>query len=258
MKKLHLLFLYFAISVGFAACAGRDAVPGSAVKQDVFQSGSSDASYVELHKVNERIWVHVSYANYNGSRTPSNGVMAVTSKGLVLIDSPWNNEQTRELLKLAKNIFKKDVTHAVITHAHDDWIGGIEALLENKVDVRSTSLTAKEAEKNGFKRPQATLDSEPKITVGDVDLEIFYPGEGHSRDNITVWFPKQKVLFGGCLIKSQESGELGSITDANLQQWPSSVKKVLERYSNAEVVIPGHGKWGNMDLARHTLKLLEK
>jgi metallo-beta-lactamase class B len=66
------------------------------------------------------------------------------------------------------------------------------------------------------------------------------------------------VLFGGCIIKSLNSQGLGSTKDANVEQWPISLNKVLEKYSDAEVVIPGHGKWGSIELIKHTLDLLEQ
>ncbi len=256
MKKVCLLmFIIIILLLSLSACTTDDSQE-SDVKEIFYQSGSSDKNYVEINKINDDIWVHTTYSDYNGYRTPSNGIIAVTSKGLVLVDTPWNNEQTEELINLTKSVFKKEIKLAIITHAHEDRIGGINTLLENKVDVRSTGLTAKEAEKNNFKQPQPSLDEEPTFSVGNLDIEVFYPGEGHSVDNITVWFPQNKVLFGGCLIKSVDSKNMGSITDANVKQWPDSVNKVLEKYPDAEVVIPGHGNWGGLDLIKHTLKLL--
>lgn len=258
MKKVGLLVLIMCIAFLTFACTNKDSVSKETkVEGDFFKSGSEDSNYVELQRVKDNIWVHTTYANYNGARTPSNGVIAVTSKGLILIDTPWNNAQTRELIGLAKKIFNKEISLAVITHAHEDRIGGIDALIEKKIDVRSTGLTAKEAEKNGFKKPQTELEPGEKITLGDMNLEVFYPGEGHTVDNITVWFPQYKVLFGGCLIKSLESRDIGNIEDANIKQWPTSVNKVLRKYSDAEIVIPGHGKWGSLELVEHTLDLFK-
>ncbi|MFZ5967701.1 MAG: subclass B1 metallo-beta-lactamase [Bacillota bacterium] len=259
MKKICIIFLVMLAAFGLIACTSNvNTNSDFEVEEDHFKSGSDDKNYIELSKIKDNIWVHTSYENYNGYRTPSNGMLVITSKGIVLVDTPWNNGQTKELLKLVKNVFKKDVTLTIITHAHVDRIGGIDTLLENGIEAWSTSLTAQEAEKNGFSKPQPKLDTDPSITMGNVDFEIFYPGEGHSVDNITVWLPQHKVLFGGCIIKSLESKDLGSTTDANIQEWPSSVEKVLEKYSDAEVVVPGHGNWGDVDLIEHTIELLEK
>ncbi len=259
MKKNSLFLIVIALFfTGLVACSNNlSALKDTKVEENFLKSGSDNSNYVELSKLNDNFWVHTTYTDYNGYRTPSNGLLVVTSKGLLLVDTPWNNDQTKELIGFAKNTFNKDFTMAIITHAHDDRIGGIDTLLENKIDVRSTRLTVKEAEKNGYKKPEPKLDFDSKIKVGNIDVEILYPGEGHSPDNITVWFPQSKVLFGGCLIKSLDSKDLGSMTDSNLEVWPSSVKMVLDKYSEAEVVVPGHGKWGSLDLVRHTLELLK-
>ena len=259
MKKICLILVLIMIASGFVSCSSKENIATSDVSEEqMLKSGVEDSSYVELYKVKNNIWVHTTYSDYNGKRTASNGLVVDASDGLVLIDTPWNNEQTKELIKLTKSRFKKDFSLAIITHAHEDRIGGIDALLEKNIDVRSTSLTAQLAEKAGYSKPVPLLDSEPNIKVGAVAVEVFYPGEGHSPDNIVVWIPQYKVLFGGCLIKALDSKGLGGTTDANADQWPSSVKKVLARYSDAEVVIPGHGKWGGIELVEHTLELMNR
>ncbi|HYF81558.1 MAG TPA: subclass B1 metallo-beta-lactamase [Clostridia bacterium] len=259
MKKVYLIVALVIIASVFVSCSSKANVSISdSIEEQLLRSGTEDSNYVELTKVKNNIWVHTTYADYNGNRTSSNGLVIDTSGGLVLIDTPWNNEQTKELIKLTKSKFNKDISLALITHAHDDRIGGISALLENRIDVRSTSLTAQLAEKNGFKKPAPLLDSDPSIKVGDVSFEVFYPGEGHSSDNIVVWIPQYKVIFGGCLIKAMDSKGLGSTTDVNIEQWPISVKKILEKYPDADVVIPGHGKWGGIELLKHTLELLNR
>lgn len=259
MKRLTFLLLITMTAFIFTACASNDVKPVNVSPTDEkLVSGTADSSYIELSKINDNVWVHTSYEKYNGSRTPSNGMLVITSKGLVLIDTPWNNEQTKELIKLAKEKFKKDIALAIITHAHADRIGGIDTLLESKITVKSTILTAKQAEANGFKKPIPELDANPNFEFGDVSFEVLYPGEGHTSDNITVWLPKYKVLFGGCLVKALESEDIGGSADSNLTQWPDSVRKVQEKYADAQVVVPGHGKWGGVELIDHTLELLNK
>ncbi|SCY23449.1 subclass B1 metallo-beta-lactamase [Alkaliphilus peptidifermentans] len=260
MKRFCKLIIILIVLLSLVGCNKNGDISQGKVEvfEEFYKSGSSDENYIELYKINDTIWVHTSYSIYNGYRVPSNGIVAISSNGLILVDTPWNNEQTRELLTLTKDVFKKDISIAIITHAHEDRIGGIDTLLENQVDVRSTSMTVKEAEKRGFNKPQPKLDSEPNFSVGNIDVEVFYPGEGHTVDNITVWFPQYKVLFGGCFIKSLDSKDKGNIEDANVQQWPYSVKNLLEKYPDAEVVIPGHGEWGSIDLIKHTLKLVSE
>ena len=48
-------------------------------------------------------------------------------------------------------------------------------------------------------------------------IEIFYPGSGHTEDNIVVWLPKHRILFGGCFVKSLQSKNLGNTEDASIE-----------------------------------------
>ena len=251
MRKIYFLITIVVMLFIIASCNNNEIRP----EEDFITGGSDDSNYIELTKVQENVWIHTSYMQYGGSRTPSNGMVVLTSKGFVLIDTPWNNDQTKELIRLLKDKFNEEVKIAIITHAHIDRIGGIDTLLEHEIDVRSTKQTEKEAEKYGFTKPSPTLDGSTNIEFGDTELEVFYPGEGHTVDNIIVWLPKYKVLYGGCLIKSMASESLGSIVDANLSEWPQSIQKVKEKYGDAEVVIPGHGKSGGTELIEHTLEL---
>lgn len=57
---------------------------------------------------------------------------------------------------------------------------------------------------------------------------------------------------------SLDSKDKGSITDADLEQWSSSVGKVVDKYPEAEVVIPGHGKCSGFDILEHTPELVSQ
>ncbi|MCG8482478.1 MAG: hypothetical protein MJA31_04145, partial [Clostridia bacterium] len=78
----------------------------------------------------------------------------------------------------------------------------------------------------------------------------------HSPDNLVIYFPQKRILFGGCMVKSLQSKNLGNTADADLDEWPKSIKRVLERYQeDADIVVPGHGKCGSIDLLSHTIEL---
>jgi metallo-beta-lactamase class B len=244
MKKIYLIFpcLIFITMVGF-------------INQNKIVN---EKNSVTLSKINDKVWVHTTYEYYDGVNTPSNGLVVITSKGVVLIDTPWNNEQTEELLKLIKKEFKKDVILGIITHAHVDRIGGIDTLLKYKITVESTKLTAEKAVENGYKSPKAILGSDTLFKIGKTNFEVYYPGEGHTADNILVWIPDYKILFGGCFIKSVQSKNLGNLQDANLKEWPISVNKAIRKFPETKIVIPGHGEWGDKTLLKHTLELFNK
>jgi metallo-beta-lactamase class B len=61
-------------------------------------------------------------------------------------------------------------------------------------------LPARLAKRQGYQVPIARLDPHTTVfEVGGVSMEVFFPGEGHTADNMTVWFPGERVLFAGFL-----------------------------------------------------------
>jgi metallo-beta-lactamase class B len=259
MKTIFSMALLVAVLLGLSNFLYEESLyQVSDASRSFYDRRTSDHNLVELTKISDNIWVHTTYSDENGTRTPSNGLVALTSNGAILVDTPWNDEQTEELLVMVSNIFKKDIRVAIITHAHEDRIGGISTLMKNGIDVRSTGKTALAAEKAGFLKPQPSLDLEPAFTIEDVEVEVFYPGEGHTADNVTVWFPKDSVLFGGCLIKSLDSQAIGNVEDANLEAWPKSILNVMDRYAHAIIIVPGHGILGDSDLMGKTWELVSQ
>ena len=66
---------------------------------------------------------------------------------------------------------------------------------------------------------------------------MFYPGPAHSRDNVVVWLPESRVLFGTCAVRAAAANALGNVVDADVKEWPASIRRVLERYGAAEVAL---------------------
>jgi len=88
-----------------------------------------------------------------------------------------------------------------------------------------------------------------------VRVELAFLGGGHTVDNIVAWIPAKKVLFGGCLVKSANAMNLGNTSEADLAGYPVTLRKIKQEYSQARIVVPGHGRPGNMELVDHTIVL---
>ena len=268
-KKFVILVIASFLLLNCTACTSSSKNTNKEVKsltpasEDNSQSKIGDIIYnqdksITLSKVADRIWVYTTSLVIDGSNVPANGLIAISSEGLILIDTPWNDEKTKELVEFADQTFEKSISLAIITHFHNDRVGGIHALKEYNIKAISTELTADLAEKSGYDRPLPEIRNVVQpIDVGDVRLEIYYPGAGHTIDNITVWFPEEKLLFGGCFIKSMDSTSPGNIADADLVQWPISLENVMTGYPDVQTVVPGHGKWGGKELLEHTMEILK-
>ena len=87
-------------------------------------------------------------------------------------------------------------------------------------------------------------------------FEVFYPGAGHTQDNLVVWIPEAKLLFGGCLIKEERARHIGNVTDADLQGWPGGNQGSAAALPGRRTGGPRPWSPGGPQALRNTLALL--
>jgi glyoxylase-like metal-dependent hydrolase (beta-lactamase superfamily II) len=203
------------------------------------------------------IWRHTSWSRLaDGTRMSSNGLLVQDGDELVLVDTAWGEAPTEALLGWATRELGRPVTRALATHSHEDRIGGPVSLARRGIPLLVHPATLRLATGRG-------VDTAQPITAfadGDVvqvgGLEVFHPGAAHARDNVVVWIARERLLFGGCAVKSADATTLGFVGDADLARWPGSMRRVRDRYPEARMVVPGHGDPGDRALLDHTLALL--
>jgi glyoxylase-like metal-dependent hydrolase (beta-lactamase superfamily II) len=203
-------------------------------------------------------YVYTTYSDYKGTPYPSNSMYVVTGKGVILIDTPWDSTQFQPLLDSIAIKHHQQAVLCIATHFHEDRTGGLAFFQQKGIATWSSAYTKQLCIANNQKQAAHTFTKDTVFTVGNYRFEAFYPGEGHSKDNIVIWFNKEKVLYGGCLIKSTEATSLGNLNDANVAQWGASINKVKEHCKRPLYVIPGHLSWTDTGSLRHTLELLQK
>ncbi|MGA2679567.1 MAG: subclass B1 metallo-beta-lactamase [Sedimentisphaerales bacterium] len=214
-------------------------------------------------------------------------LIRASNSDCILVNTLCDNQGARTLVDWMKNSFGEVNLVAINTGFHVDNLGGNEFLLNRGISVYGSNMTAKliaergQAEKSWlleelkspenkkyydvyknltFVPPNHIFDINEglHLKIGDEDVNVFYPGPSHTIDNVVVYFPKRKILFGGCMIKSLNSKDAGYTADADMQKWPRSVEKVLDKYKDARIVVPGHGDYGNTGLIKHTIELLDR
>ncbi|MBF0407922.1 MAG: subclass B1 metallo-beta-lactamase [Candidatus Riflebacteria bacterium] len=212
-------------------------------------------SEVELIRLTDKVMIHRSYYDIgSGTIYPANGLIILGSDSLIMVDTPWTNEQTRNLIKLLSDNFHRKISLALFTHAHNDRIGGISTLISEGIPGMANLATCFRAFKDGYSVPEL-LDFDHKINLDQIRIEYFFPGAGHTPDNSVVWLPNEKILFGGCFIKSYDSKSLGNLAEANVSEWQVSLRRIVKKFPKAEIVVPGHGDPGGKELIDHTLQL---
>jgi metallo-beta-lactamase class B len=228
-----------------------------AASQAFAQKQEPKISITPLTK-NYYVCTSYGYPGDDAELFPSNSLFVVTDAGIILIDTPWGEDQTQQLIDTLYKTYHKKIVLCIATHFHDDRVIGFDVLRKQGTKTYSSTLTYKLAKAEHNKLPEFTFSRDTTFTIGGVTLKTYFPGEGHTKDNIVVWFPNDLVLHGGCFIKSHETDSKGFVGDANLKQWSASVENVIKYYGHAKYIIPGHQSWaGGIEQLSHTMDVVK-
>jgi len=212
---------------------------------------------VRVYPLSPHVWVAEFLAEFGSFGTvTSNAVIVMGTRSSILLDTPADDAQTKVLLDWAANTLHKPVEKLIVTHAHRDRIGGIRESNGRGIAAYALPRTRVLAKERGYEVPKHSLKPIDTVSIDGAMVETFFPGHGHTEDNIVVWYAPERILHGGCFVKDTTATNLGNLEEINPSTWKPGVAKVESRYPQPAVTIPGHGDPGN-GLLEHTTKLID-
>ena len=239
-----------------ALCAGCAAGPEQADRDAGWRLGDD----LRVRTLAPGVWLHTTWREFGSARVPSHGLIVRSREHLVLVDTAWGDEPTRRLLDWIDAELGLPVRLLIVTHGHDDRLGGARAARAAGADVVMGVLTM-----GGVTTPLRSHDADllrrgmrlaaPGRSVTLDDLLVYYPGPAHTADNLMVWLEEPQILFGGCAVRPGASSSLGNVADADIRSWADSMERTLLRFGHARMVIPAHGPVGDTRLLSHTADL---
>lgn len=203
-------------------------------------------------------YIYTTYHTYKGDIASANGLYLLTDKGAVMIDTPWDTTQFQPLLDSIEFRHKKKVVLCIATHSHEDRTGGLIYYRQKNIQTFTSRQTDSICKVSKGKRPEFVFSKDTIFRIGNYSFQTFYAGAGHTKDNQFIWFEKDKILYGGCGIKSAEAVDLGYTGEANLKAWPGTLNRVNKKFPDPKFIIPGHEDWTSLKSIEHTLELLRK
>nr|WP_104009852.1 subclass B1 metallo-beta-lactamase IMP-71 [Pseudomonas aeruginosa]AUS29441.1 subclass B1 metallo-beta-lactamase IMP-71 [Pseudomonas aeruginosa] len=227
MKKLFVLCVFFLCNIA----AADDSLPD-----------------LKIEKLEKGVYVHTSFEEVKGWGVfAKHGLVVLVKNDAYLIDTPITAKDTEKLVNwFIEHGYR--IKGSISTHFHGDSTAGIEWLNSQSISTYASELTNELLKKDN--KVQATNSfSGVSYSLIKNKIEVFYPGPGHTQDNVVVWLPEKKILFGGCFVKPDGLGNLG---DANLEAWPKSAKILMSKYGKAKLVVSSHSEIGNASLLQRT------
>lgn len=249
MKFIQTILMMF-LSACICSCSSSK---NQSKHQIVYQSET-----LIITKISPNVYQHTSFLQTESfGNVPCNGMIVQNNSEAVVFDTPVNDEISEELILWIQQDLKSNIKAVIPTHFHDDCLGGLNQFHKHHIPSVAFFKTIEIAKEKQLPVPQEHFDKSLEMTVGNERVLIDFFGEGHTKDNIVGYFPSEKILFGGCLIKELNAGK-GNLEDANEKDWAQTVKNLKAAYPEIKTIIPGHGTLGDNSLLDYTITLFSK
>ena len=180
---------------------------------------------------------------------------------MLVVDTAWTDDQTAQILNWIKQEINLPVALAVVTHAHQDKMGGMDAL---HAAGRLAPMRCRTSLPAGMLQAQHSLILaangwvEPATAPNFGPLKVFYPGPGHTSDNITVGIDGTDIAFGGCLIKDSKAKSLGNLGDADTEHYAASARAFGAAFPKASMIVMSHSAPDSRAAITHTARIADK
>lgn len=208
-------------------------------------------------QISDNAFLHTSFLQTNDfGKVPCNGMVVRNSNEVVVFDTPTNNKSADELITFIKQKLHSKINAVIPTHFHDDCLGGLASFHQYKIPSFGNFSSIEFAKEKNVIAPQNSFNDSLRLNIGNTYAIVKYFGQGHTKDNVVGYYPKDNILFGGCLIKELNATK-GYLGDANVGEWSNTVEKIKQQYPHVKMVIPGHGEIGGKDLLDYTIKLFK-
>ncbi|HEX6915310.1 MAG TPA: BlaB/IND/MUS family subclass B1 metallo-beta-lactamase [Chitinophagaceae bacterium] len=219
---------------------------------------SADTARLRISNLSGDFYVYTTYHMYKGNRIGANAMYLLTDQGAVLFDTPWDTTQFQPLLDSIRVRHNAKVLLCISTHFHEDRTGGLEYYRKQGIKTYTTVRTDELSRQRGMKRAGFLVLNDSLFNVGRYSFRTYYPGPGHTPDNIVIWFPKEKILYGGCLVKSVQDSDLGNLADADRERYAATIDNLRRECRDPRFVITGHNDYSSTQSLDHTLKMAEE
>lgn len=204
-------------------------------------------------------------------------VAKMSDDTVVIASSPRDTVGAEALIAWVFSELAPKKVIVINTHFHADGTGGNAAFKRHHIETWSSDLTRSlylqnadasridearsatpEMAKRILARAIVPADKIFKaregllLNFGGENVEVIFPGAAHTLDNMAVYLPSRRVLFGGCMVRS--GNEIGPLKQADMDQWDLSVENLQNLHP--AIVIPGHGPVGDAEYLSNTIRLV--
>ena len=162
-----------------------------------------------------------------------------TGQGVIVVDAPQGMGE--KILQAISDVTDETITHVIYSHIHKDHIGSAHIYPDDAVYIAHSDAARHLKMKNDPDRPIPTksFDDSFTLSVGDQVLVLSYEGSFHSKGDIVILAPKQKVAMVVDLFHPNAGPFLGFGITTDMNAHLAIHDILLEKY-DFEVLVPAH------------------
>jgi cyclase len=198
---------------------------------DPVKRGLKDGDIPRLVKVSDNVYTYEDFHS-GAEKFTTDSLILITKDGVLVADGQGSVPAAKAMVDAIANLTPAPITHVVIASDHGDHTGGNAAFPASvKYFIHPTS----QAILKGPAGAQLVTDK-TTLMVGGEEVQILFLGRAHTGGDLTVWLPRQKILF---MSETFLNRVFPAMRSAYPTEWVAAVDKALAM--NASVYIPGHG-----------------
>jgi len=211
---------------------------------DPIKRGFSEADFPRVVKIADNVY---GYEDFHPSpdKMTTVSMWVVTNDGVLLADGQADPAKTRKLLDAIRSTSDKPLKYYVVGSDHGDHTAGNSVLPEDVTMIAHPTSKAALERAAATRKPDAPgvripndvmTDSRRVITLGGTEIQILFLGRAHTGGDLSVYLPKQKILF-------MSEAYLNRVFPAMRSAFPSEWVEVLQKAEKMDVstYVPGHG-----------------
>jgi metallo-beta-lactamase class B len=182
----------------------------------------------------------------------TNYAVYIGAASVTVVGAGWSPDTAELLAQEIRKVTNKPISDVILPDHDPEYAGGSAYWKRLGVNIVSTKLTEQTLEKDWAKAGDFTRKYFPTypslplvlptktyaadFTLENGDIRGFYLGPSHNADDIFVYFPKEKILYAGSILKER----LGNVAFANLEEYPKTLEKLRQLHLEIDKIISGH------------------
>jgi metallo-beta-lactamase class B len=182
----------------------------------------------------------------------TNYLVYIGTSSVTVIGAGWSPDTAEMLAQEIRKVTDKPVNDVILPDHDPEYAGGSSYWKGIGANIISTELTEQVLKRDWAKAVDFTrkyFPTYPRVplvlpttiyktdfTLENGNMHGFYLGPSHNADDIFVYFPKEKVLYAGSILKER----LGNLAFANLAEYPKTLQKLRQLHLNIDRIVSGH------------------